>query len=62
MFRFGGLYGSIGDFIDAKESKRKGLENGAVPYGSPEAKAIIERVKESEKRLVKRYGRENNQK
>jgi hypothetical protein len=62
MFNFGGRYQSLGDFLEAKETKRKGVENGAVPYGSPEAKAIIERVKESEKRLVKRYGRENSQK
>jgi hypothetical protein len=57
MFNFDGRYQSLGDFLEAKEAKRKGLENGAVPYGSPEAKAIIERVKEAEKRWIKHYGR-----
>jgi len=62
MFNFGGRYQSLGDFLEAKETKRKGVENGAVPYGSPEAKAIIERVKEVERKVASRYGRENNQK
>jgi hypothetical protein len=58
MISFGGFPQSIGAFIDANEVKIKSARRkDAVPYGSPEAKAIIEKVKEAEKRWIKQYGR-----
>jgi hypothetical protein len=62
MFKSKGRFQSAVDFVLHKDIKRGKGGGGIVPYGSPEAKAIIERVKESEKRLARRYGRENNQK
>jgi hypothetical protein len=62
MFRSKGRFQSALDFVLHKDVKRGKGGGGIVPYGSPEAKAIIERVKEVERKVASRYGRENNQK
>jgi hypothetical protein len=62
MFKSKGKFQSALDFVLHKDVKRGKGGGGIVPYGSPEAKAIIERVKEVERKVASRYGRENNQK
>jgi hypothetical protein len=62
MFKSKGRFQSALDFVLHKDVKRGKGGGGIVPYGSPEAKAIIERVKEVERKVASRYGRENNQK
>jgi len=57
MFKAKGSFQSVLDFILHKEVKRGKGGGGIIPYGSQEAREIIERVRESEKRLAKRYGR-----
>ena len=62
MFKSKGRFQSALDFVLHKDVRRGKGGGGIVPYGSPEAKAIIERVKEVERKVASRYGRENNQK
>ena len=62
MFKSKGRFQSALDFVLHKDVKRGKGGGGIVPYGSPEAKAIIERVKEVERKVASRYGRENSQK
>jgi hypothetical protein len=62
MFKSKGRFQSALDFVLHKDVRRGKGGGGIVPYGSPEAKAIIERVKEVERKVANRYGRENNQK
>ena len=62
MFKSKGRFQSALDFVLHKDVRRGKGGGGIVPYDSPEAKAIIERVKEVERKVASRYGRENNQK
>jgi len=62
MFKSKGKFQSALDFVLHKDVKRGKGGGGIVPYGSPEAKAIIERVKEVERKVASRYGRDNSQK